>query len=65
LPVKVAATGPQLSIDNLENLYDRIYRLTEDTEVVKEHIYYYEDGSLVSEEELKNITNPNESNLYE
>jgi antitoxin component YwqK of YwqJK toxin-antitoxin module len=33
--------------------------------VVKEHIYYYENGSLVSEEELKNIKNPNESNLYE
>ena len=66
LPVKVAATGPQLSADNLENLYDRVYRLTEDTEVNKEHIYYAdENGTLITDEALKLITNPKEAGLYE
>jgi hypothetical protein len=66
LPVKVQATGPQLSIENIENLYDRIYRLTEDTKVVKDRIYYKdENGTLISKDDLALISNPQEAGLYE
>jgi hypothetical protein len=66
LPVKKQATGPQLSLENIENLFDRIYRLTEDTKVDKDKVYYKdENGTLPTEEELAAVENPKEANWYE
>ena len=66
LPVKKQATGPQLSIENLENLYDRIYRLSEDTKTNKDKIYYKdEEGTLATKEDIEATENPKEAKWYE
>ena len=68
LPKKVTASATDLTEENLvnEKLYDRVYRPTEDTEVIEGKVYYESaTGTVVTKDELKDITNPSEAGLFE